>query len=141
MTNYNDSVRASLGPVNAHLGVPVTTKPATAAKGIFNNTIAASNTAEKVASALSSQAAPRRAFIYNPSDTEYLAFTTRSSDSTVADATMQTMTATAAGGNLNGTPVPPRAQVEVILPWNAELWLAATANGARYQLTLTGAGH
>lgn len=135
MNSPSRALLQSSGPVHHNLTLPLTTKPVDAVPlGIFNSTITASNTAEKVISATHNK--NRRVFIFNPSTAEWLAWTTRLK----GGSTMSTMTATALGGDLNGSPVPPQSQVELLLPFNADLWLAATANGARYQLVVSECG-
>lgn len=113
------------------LGAPQNVKPATAS-GEFTGQITAAATPEKVLSAsMDTGRSPRRCLVYNPSTTEWLSWTILGNGATAV-----TMSAGAAGAATRGMPIPPQAQLEVIVPHNCELWLAAEVDAQWYLLAV-----
>jgi hypothetical protein len=123
------NVQIAYAPLPVSLGTPVNTKPATAA-GIFNNTVGTS--AEKILSASTTNVGRgRRIKLHNPDPAKSLAFTT-----VLRGAAAPTLTAGVAATATDGCPVPPGATEWFILSEDSDLYLAGSAAGSPYSLTI-----
>lgn len=112
-----------------NLGTPTSTEDPGVAGGIANTTVGVA--AEKVLSGAAGLNGLRRVKIVNPTAGVSLGYTT-----VPAGATAPTLTSTVAGGGAaDGSHIFPSSSEVIMVPCNADLYLAASGAASKYQLT------
>jgi hypothetical protein len=130
MTSPARNIQVGYSPLPDNLSTPVSTKPATG-QGIFNSTVGTS--AEKILScvATATTGKKRRIKLANPDPAKVIAYTTR-----VRGGAAPTLTAGVAATATDGSPIPPGGAEYFTLTENADLYLAGSAAGSPYSLTV-----